>query len=90
MPDQRVEHAEAVAGARAHLAGLGREPLAPLPDGYPEGRAVLHRIAEETLQTERRAETGSGFLSPFTPGGVGTPAWERGMRSGEPGAVRIE
>lgn len=85
-----AEHDGAVAAARAHLEALGRVPLTTLPDGYPEGRAAVHRVAEQTLQVERRAETGSGFLSPFTAGGVGTPAWDRGLRSGEPGAIRIE
>ncbi len=80
-----MEHSAALADARAHLDSLGRQPLAPLPDGWSDGLAVLHATAEETLQERRRAETGSGWLRPFTPGGVGAPAWERGESSGLPG-----
>ncbi len=84
-----MEHSAALADARAHLDSLGRQPLAPLPDGWSDGLAVLHAAAEETLQERRRAETGSGWLRPFTPGGVGAPAWERGESSGLPGSARV-
>ena len=85
-----VEHADALADARAHLDSLSRPPLAPLPAGFGDGLAVLHAVAEETLQEHRRAETGSGWLRPFTPGGVGAPPWEVGLQSGLPGSIRVE
>jgi len=84
-----MEHAAALSEARAHLEALGRQPLEQLPAGFGDGLAVLHAAAEETLQERRRAETGSGWLSPFTPGGVGAPPWEQGLASGEPGSVAI-
>ncbi len=84
-----MEHSAALADARTHLASLGRPPLEPLPSGWSDGLAVLHAAAEETLQERRRAETGSGWLRPFTPGGVGAPPWELGNSSGLPGSVRI-
>ena len=84
-----MEHAQALTEARAHIDALGRPPLEALPEGFGDGLAVLHAVAEETLQERRRAETGSGWLSPFTPGGVGAPAWEWGEQSGEPGSIRI-
>ncbi len=84
-----MEHSQALAEARTHLDALGRQPLAPLPSGWSDGLAVLHATAEETLQERRRAETGSGWLRPFTPGGVGAPAWERGESTGLPGSIRV-
>ncbi len=87
-----AEHAAPLAAARSRLEELGRDglqPLRSLPAGFAEAVGVLHRVAEETLQSKRRAETGSGWLSPFTPGGVGTPPWENGAESGKPGSARI-
>ena len=66
---------EALADASRPLQSLDRPPLAPLPRSG-DGLAVLHAAAEETLQERRRAETGRGWLRPFTPGGVGAPPWE--------------
>jgi hypothetical protein len=87
-----AEYAAALADAQAHLdehARNRRPPLLPLPAGYVDGLGALHAVAEETLQTKRRSETGSGWLRPFTPGGVGTPGWERGRVSGLPGSARV-
>ena len=84
------EHSAAAADARAHLAGLGREPLAPLPEGFAEGRDALHRVAEETLQIRGREQRGAGWLRPYTPGGVGSPPWDVGAESGRPGSIRVE
>lgn len=87
-----AEHAAALADARARLDELtrdGMQPLRGLPEGFPDAVEILHGVAEETLQTKRRAESGSGWLRPFTPGGVGAPPWERGAESGEPGSIRI-
>jgi len=84
-----LEHDAALADARAQIESLGRPPLAPLPSGFSDGLAVLHAVAEETLQERRRDETGSGWLRPFTPGGVGAPPWERGNTSGERGSVAV-
>lgn len=86
------EHAAPLADARSRLeqlAGEGLQPLRGLPGGFAEDLGVLHRTAEEILQAKRRTETGSGWLSPYTPGGVGTPPWDRGDASGEPGSARI-
>lgn len=87
-----VEHAAALADARHRLDELARDgmqPLRELPAGFSDAVEILHGVAEETLQSKRRAETGSGWLRPFTPGGVGAPPWERGASSGEPGSARI-
>lgn len=88
----KAEHAAALADARARLAELersGKQPLRSLPAGFSEAAEILHAAAEETLQSKRRAETGSGWLRPFTPGGVGAPPWEHGATSGKPGSARI-
>jgi hypothetical protein len=87
-----VEHAAALADARARLDELtrdGMQPLRGLPAGFADAVEILHGVAEETLQPKRRAESGSGWLRPFTPGGIGAPPWERGAESGEPGSIRI-
>lgn len=87
------EHDRAVQHARTHLADdvrAGRRHLESLPDGFAAARNAIHRIAESTLQEKRRVETGSGFLSPFTPGGIGTPPWEHGIESGTSGIATIE
>jgi hypothetical protein len=46
--------------------------LAPLPPGYAETRATLHRIAEEVLKPARERVTGRFGLRAL-PGGFGTP-----------------
>jgi hypothetical protein len=84
------EHDEAVADAEAHLERLGREPLAPLPADFAAGRAELHRIAEQVLKPKRVLETGNEIALRFTPGGFGTPPWQLGAESGEPGSARVE
>ena len=84
------EHDDAVTDARAHLAALGREPLAPLPDGFAAARAELHRIAEQVLKPKRVLETGNEIALRFTAAGFGTPPWERGADSGLPGSARVE
>lgn len=84
------EHDAALADAKAHIALLGREPLAPLPAPFAAGRVELHRIAEEVLKPKRILETGNEIALSFTPGGYGTPAWETGADSGRPGSARVE
>ncbi len=84
------EHLGALSDARAHLAGLDRPPLQPLPESYLAGRTELHRIAEEVLKPKRVLETRDEIALCFTPGGFGTPRWEQGVESGLPGAARVE
>lgn len=84
------EHAEAVADARAHLPAGGPRPLSPLPEAFRSARLVLHRVAEELLKPKRVLETGNEIALCFTPGGFGTPAWERGRHSGTDGQIRVD
>jgi hypothetical protein len=84
------EHAEAVADARAHLKARGPRPLGPLPKAFHSTRLVLHTVAEELLKPKRVLETGNEIALRFTPGGFGTPTWDRGKHSGTPGQIRID
>ena len=87
------EHDQAIADARAHLAGKAQRtlpPLEPLPTGFAATRAALHRVAEDVLKPKRELETGNEIALGFTPGGFGTPPWETGKESGTSGAIRVE
>jgi hypothetical protein len=84
------EHDRAVADARAHLEAKDGLPLDPLPAGFPESRASLHRVAEDVLKPKRELETGNEIALGFTPGGFGTPPWENGLESGAGGWIRLE
>lgn len=84
------EHGEAVADARLHLRDRGPRPLQTLPPGFEPTRIALHRVAEELLKPKRLLETGNEIALRFTPGGFGTPPWERGEASGSPGQIRVE
>jgi hypothetical protein len=86
----KPEHAEAVSAALGHLKERGRRPLGPLPSGFRSTRHTLHRVAEELLKPKRVLETGNEIALRFTPGGFGTPPWERGARSGTSGQIRVE
>lgn len=50
----------------------------------------MHRVAEELLKPKRVLETGNEIALQFTPRGFGTPAWQRGERSGRSGQIRVE
>lgn len=84
------EHDAAVRAASAHVAAKGGSPLSPLPAGFADSRATMHRVAEEVLKTKRVLETGNEIALRFTPGGFGTPPWERGQASGKAGSIRVE
>ena len=85
-----MEHDDAVADARAHLGAAGSAPLGPLPDGFDATRIAMHRVAENVLKPKRELETGNEIALRFTPGGFGTPPWERGVASGRSGQARVE
>jgi len=87
------EHDQAVADARAHLAAKAegaRRPLGPLPADFAATRAALHRVAEDVLKPKRELETGNEIALGFTPGGFGTPPWDRGVASVTSGLIRVE
>jgi len=89
-PAATVEHAAAVADARAALAGSTGQPLEPVPAGFTTTRAAMHRVAEDVLKPRREAETGNEIALRFTTGGFGTPPWEAGLASGTGGQLRVE
>lgn len=86
----RTEHADAVAAARARLAGRGTAPLRSLPPGFAATRRGMHLVAERLLKPKRELETGNEIALRFTAGGFGTPPWERGAVSGTAGQARVE
>lgn len=65
------------------MSAADRSDLAPLPDGYGETCASLHRLAGHVLASARKAATGRIGLRP-TPGGLGTPPF------GDDEQLRIE
>lgn len=87
-----AEHDAALDAARAHLDAKPhpRKPLGRLPSGFAETVAGLHVVAEHLLKPKRELETGNEIALGFAPGGFGTPRWERGEASGEPGLARVE
>ena len=85
-----MEHDRAVADARAHLAGKAGPPLETLPPGFAATRSALHRVAEDVLKPKRELETGNEIALGFSPGGFGSPPWEKGKASGESGRIRVE
>jgi hypothetical protein len=85
-----MEHDDAVAGARAHLAAKDGPPLGPLPGGFDATRTSMHGVAENLLKPKRELETGNEIALQFTPGGFGSPPWETGVASGVGGQVRVE
>jgi hypothetical protein len=85
------EHDDAVAAARSHLDQRSAEaPLRALPEDFESSRADLHRVAEHVLKPKRELETGNEIALCFTPGGFGSPPWERGRSSGTSGQIRVE
>lgn len=86
-----AEHAAAVAAARAHLDRRSvQAPLGTLPEEFESSRGDLHRVAEHLLKPKRELETGNEIALCFTPGGFGSPPWERGESSGSSGQIRVE
>ena len=92
MAGGESEHADAVAAAREHLAAAENpaRPLRTLPEDFAETRTALHVVAEHLLRPKRVMETGEEIALQFTPGGFGTPPWERGEASGQSGQARVE
>lgn len=84
------EHAEAVENARRRLEEIEGRPLQPLPASFPATRRALHRLAEAVLKEKRVLETGGRIALCYTPGGFGTPRWERGELTGTGGHIRVE
>jgi hypothetical protein len=62
--------------------------LEPLPDGFAETRAALHRLASHVLAPARKAVTGRIGLR-ATPGGFGTPLFGDGQRLRVEGASLV-
>jgi hypothetical protein len=87
-----AEHDDAVEAARAHLSSRPdpARPLRPLPAGFAATREALHYVAEQLVKPKRELETGNEIALGFTPGGFGTPIWDRGVASGTMGRVRVE
>ena len=87
-----AEHDDAVAAAREHLADGPdpARPLGPLPADFAATRAALHLVAEQLLKPKRELETGNEIALGFTPGGFGTPIWDRGVASGASGQARVD
>jgi len=90
MNGAAMEHDDAVAAARDHLAAAGTRPLGPLPAGFAAFRAAMHGIAEDVLKPRRVLETGNEIALRFTSGGFGTPPWPVGAASGRSGQIRVE
>ncbi len=87
---ETMEHDDAVASARAHLAAKDGVPLGALPSGYSATRAAMHSVAEMRMKPKRELETGNEIALEFTPGGFGSPPWETGVASGASGQIRVE
>ena len=61
------------------------KPLGPLPEGFAETRATLHRIADEVVAAERMPENEIALR--YTRGGFGTPFFDH---EGDECQVRVE
>ena len=85
-----MENERSVAAARSHLRAKAGQPLDPLPPWFAETREAMHLVAEEVLKPKRVLETGNEIALEFTPGGFGTPPWDRGKSSGRAGRIAVE